>query len=72
MKTLPVFLSKNKANTFFTFAFAFLFIIPQSSDTVSLWLTSLCSVDGVQDKGALMIDVPVVKLLMSVKFFVGG
>jgi hypothetical protein len=29
-------------------------------------------VDGVQDKGALMIDAFVVKLLMSVKFFAGG
>ncbi len=59
-------------HTFFTFAFAFLFIIPQSSDTVSLWLTSLCSVEGVHDKGAFMVYIPVVKLLTSVKFFLGG
>jgi hypothetical protein len=47
-------------------------MIPQSNETVSLWFTSLFSVEGVHDRGALMLDVAVVRLLTSVKLFVGG
>jgi hypothetical protein len=45
---LPVLVSRNNINTFFTFAFALLLTIPQSNDILSLGLTDLSTVDGVQ------------------------
>ena len=45
-------------------------MMPQSNDTLSLGLTNLSAVDGVQDKGALVTVEA--RLLMSVKFLFGG
>ena len=44
--TLPVIVSRNSANTFFTFGFARLLMMPQSNDILSLGLTILSAVDG--------------------------
>ena len=63
-------MSRNSANTFFTFGFARLLMMPQSNDILSLGLTILSVVDGVHDKGELVTDEA--KLPMSVKFLFGG
>ena len=63
-------MSRNSANTFFTFDFARLLIMPQSNDILSLGLTILSAVDGVHDKGELVTVED--KLPMSVKFLFGG
>ncbi len=55
-KTLPVRISRKRVNTFFTFYFDFLFMIPQSTEMIWLGLTTLSAVDGDHDSGELFVD----------------
>ena len=65
---MPVIASRKRANTFFTFGFAQLLTIPQSTDIVSLGLTTLSAVDGDHVSGELFITM----FDTSVKFLDDG
>ena len=67
-KTLPVIVSRKRANTFFSFGFAFLLMMPQSTEIVSLGLTTLFAVEGDQVRGEFIRT----RFVTSVKFFADG